>query len=178
MTISAKGFLLDPSIRFDSMSESFTQTDVPEINATEIVRWTAVDRILAIMLGYCFFATVSLLYLHLSGLVFRVKKGEKLEGLVADSIRQAGGVSKVIFIIGIEMILFPFYCGLLLDIALLPLFKDASIASRLAFFQNAPATALFIHWFLRNLLHVSLRHLRFDVSPPNAERSFVLHKRS
>jgi E3 ubiquitin-protein ligase MARCH6 len=55
---------------------------------------------------------------------------------------------KVILIIGIEMIVFPLYCGTLLDVALLPLFENATIASRLEFTSSSPLTSLFVHWFI------------------------------
>jgi E3 ubiquitin-protein ligase MARCH6 len=113
-----------------------------------LVRWNAQDRTIAIILGYAFFALVGYMYIKISRLVLGLKNGEKVEGVVADSLRQAGGVMKVILIIGIEMIVFPLYCGLLLDIALMPLFHGVGLQSRLAFLIEAPMTALFVHWFV------------------------------
>ncbi len=55
---------------------------------------------------------------------------------------------KVILIIGIEMLVFPLYCGLLLDIALLPLFENTTLKSRLLFSINYPLTSIFVHWFV------------------------------
>lgn len=55
---------------------------------------------------------------------------------------------KVILIIGIEMIVFPLYCGSLLDLALLPIFSNATVASRIAFTAASPLTSLFVHWFV------------------------------
>lgn len=112
-----------------------------------LVRWSTQDRIIAIVIGYAFTALVGYLYLKISRLVFGIRNGEKLEGIVADSLSQAGGVMKVILIIGIEMIVFPLYCGLLLDVALMPLFEGVGFQTRLAFLTNAPMTALFVHWF-------------------------------
>ncbi len=76
------------------------------------------------------------------------KRGEKVEGSVADVLYQAGGVMKVILIISIEMMVFPLYCGLLLDMALLPLFENASVMSRIDFTLTSPNTSLFVHWFV------------------------------
>ncbi|KAG9640852.1 hypothetical protein KCU69_g18626, partial [Aureobasidium melanogenum] len=66
----------------------------------------------------------------------------------ADLLKQAGGVLKVILIISIEMLVFPLYCGMLLDCALLPLFENASVASRLAFASRSPWLFVFLHWFI------------------------------
>jgi E3 ubiquitin-protein ligase MARCH6 len=66
---------------------------------------------------------------------------------LVDALYQAGGVLKVILIISIEMLGFPFYCGILLDISLLPLFEDATVSSRLLFSMKSPFTSIFVHWF-------------------------------
>ena len=55
---------------------------------------------------------------------------------------------KVILIISIEMLVFPLYCGLLLDAALLPLFENTTIMSRILFTFNSPLTSIFVHWFV------------------------------
>jgi len=113
-----------------------------------LARWSTKDRVIAILIGYTFFAIVGYLYLKISRLVLGLKQGDKVEGVVADSLKQAGGVFKVILIIGIEMIVFPLYCGFLLDVALMPLFEGVGFQSRLAFVMNAPITAVFVHWFV------------------------------
>lgn len=114
----------------------------------EFVEWSPQDKIIAIVMGYIFFFLLGYVFLQVAHLVLGLKKDEKVEGPFADGFRQASGVLKVIIIIGIEMILFPLYCGLLLDIALLPLFQGATIHTRLAFIARAPFTGLFLHWFV------------------------------
>jgi E3 ubiquitin-protein ligase MARCH6 len=74
--------------------------------------------------------------------------GREWEATIIDLLHQAGGVMKVILIISIEMLVFPLYCGLLLDAALLPLFDGATIMSRLLFMINSPCTSIFVHWFV------------------------------
>jgi len=113
-----------------------------------LVEWSTEDRIIAIVLGYAFFATAGFLFLTISHWILGLKEDEKVEGYLADSLRQAGGVMKVIVIIGIEMIVFPLYCGFLLDLALLPMFEGATVTGRIAFMTEAPFTGFFIHWFL------------------------------
>jgi E3 ubiquitin-protein ligase MARCH6 len=113
-----------------------------------LIRWSTRDKVLAIILGYTFLSVVGYLYLKICRLIFGLKSGEKVEGMVADALNQAGGVMKVILIIGIEMIAFPLYCGMLLDVALMPLFAGVTFESRLTFIMQAPMTALFVHWFI------------------------------
>jgi E3 ubiquitin-protein ligase MARCH6 len=110
--------------------------------------WNNEDRVLAIILGYALFTVAGIVFLEIARLLLGLKDGEKVEGYFADSLRQAGGVMKVIVIIGIEMLVFPLYCGLLLDLALLPLFANATISSRIAFMVRTPLTGIFIHWFI------------------------------
>ena len=110
--------------------------------------WGSKDRTLAILTGYMFFALMGVIYLQI-GASFRGRNAAgRVNGSLADALYQAGGVTKVILIISIEMILFPLFCGLLLDIALLPLFGNVTFMSRLDFSLAAPYTSLFIHWFI------------------------------
>ena len=110
--------------------------------------WDTNDRILAIFFGYLFFSLIGVLYLRTSASLRGTKSNGKVQGPLADVLYQAGGVMKVILIISIEMIVFPLYCGLLLDLALLPLFGDVTVMSRLDFTLVSPWTSIFIHWFV------------------------------
>ncbi|EAW06368.1 E3 ubiquitin-protein ligase SSM4 [Aspergillus clavatus NRRL 1] len=114
----------------------------------DLAVWDTKDRIIAIVMGYILASTLGLLYLRITGLFSGVNRGQRVEGIIAEVLLQAGGVMKVILIIGIEMIVFPLYCGTLLDVALLPVFKDATITSRLQFTSTSPLTSLFVHWFI------------------------------
>ena len=110
--------------------------------------WSTRDRIVTIILGYFAFAVAGALYLRIRAALRENQERERTDGAVVDVLYQAGGVMKVVLIISIEMILFPLYCGLLLDAALLPLFENATVASRLSFTVNSPITSLFVHWFV------------------------------
>ncbi|PYH45865.1 E3 ubiquitin-protein ligase SSM4 [Aspergillus saccharolyticus JOP 1030-1] len=114
----------------------------------ELAVWDTKDRVIAILLGYVLASVVGLLYLRITNFLSGAERRQRVEGLIADIIHQGGGVMKVILIIGIEMIVFPLYCGSLLDVALLPLFENATIASRLEFTASSPMTSLFVHWFI------------------------------
>ncbi|OJD18348.1 hypothetical protein AJ78_01592 [Emergomyces pasteurianus Ep9510] len=114
----------------------------------DLAQWDTKDRIIAIIVGYCFASLLGMLYLRFAALFSVPRQEHRVEGAVADVLQQAGGVMKVILIIGIEMIVFPLYCGILLDVALLPLFRDATLSSRTAFTLDSPFTSLFVHWFI------------------------------
>lgn len=110
--------------------------------------WNTKDRIIAIIFGYVFFSLLGFLYIKVRA-SFRGRSGNgKVEGAIAEVLYQAGGVLKVVLIISIEMIVFPLYCGLLLDIALLPLFGNVTALSRVDFLLASPNTSLFVHWFI------------------------------
>lgn len=73
-------------------------------------RWSAWDRIGVVLLGYAFFTLTGMIYVrrrHCEG-------ASNVEKLVVEFLLQCGGVMKVVLIIGIEMFLFPLYCGVLL----------------------------------------------------------------
>lgn len=121
------------------------RTTLPDYN---MAYWNTKDRIIAIIFGYMFFSLLGFIYIKVRA-SFRGRGGNgKVEGVVADVLYQAGGVLKVVLIISIEMIVFPLYCGLLLDIALLPLFGNVTALSRVDFLLTSPNTSLFVHWFI------------------------------
>ncbi|KAL1957228.1 hypothetical protein VTO42DRAFT_6262 [Malbranchea cinnamomea] len=114
----------------------------------ELARWDTKDRTIAIIVGYSFATMIGLAYLRGSAYFNGSNHQQRVNGAVADALRQAGGVLKVILIIGIEMIVFPLYCGILIDIALLPLFETVTVMSRFNFTMESPWTSLFVHWFV------------------------------
>ena len=113
-----------------------------------LVYWNSTDRALAILTGYSALAALAAIYVAADTPITKSESGRKTEKMIRDTLRQAGGVLKVILIIGIEMLVFPLYCGLLLDVAFLPLFKNADVASRWAFALRKPSTFCFVHWFV------------------------------
>jgi E3 ubiquitin-protein ligase MARCH6 len=115
---------------------------------TTVERWTASDRMIAIFAGYAFFAVAGAIYLKRGSPFSSSQQGQKIERIVSDVLQQAGGVLKVILIISIEMLAFPLYCGLLLDLAMLPLFKNATLYTRWQFSRGSPWTSCFVHWFI------------------------------
>jgi E3 ubiquitin-protein ligase MARCH6 len=113
-----------------------------------LAHWGAADRFLAIMAGYIAVSVAAALYLKRGVPISTAPAAQDWEATLLDGLHQASGVVKVIFIISIEMLVFPLYCGLLLDVALLPLFENATIQSRILFTMRYPVTSLFVHWFV------------------------------
>jgi E3 ubiquitin-protein ligase MARCH6 len=113
-----------------------------------LAHWSAYDRTWAILLGYASITLLAALYLARGTTLSTGQTAQEWEASIIDGLNQASGVMKVILIISIEMLVFPLYCGLLLDFALLPLFENTTLASRLAFACNHPFTSIFVHWFI------------------------------
>ncbi|KAJ6164107.1 hypothetical protein N7470_002779 [Penicillium chermesinum] len=139
----------------------------------DLAVWDSKDRAIAIAMGYLLTTIMGFLYLRITGILTGANRGQRIEGIVADVLIQAGGVMKVILIIGIEMIVFPLYCGTLLDIALLPLFSDATVVSRLEFTTSSPLTSLFVHWFIGTcyMFHFALF---VSMCPKNLARRYFI----
>ncbi|EMC93802.1 hypothetical protein BAUCODRAFT_36255 [Baudoinia panamericana UAMH 10762] len=131
--------LLSPGV---AGSSSATSLDA------DLVYWSTTDRTLTVAIGYLSLALLAALYVALDTPLARTEAGRKTEKAVRDTLRQAGGVLKVILIISIEMLVFPFYCGVLLDVAFLPLFKNATVAGRWQFARERPWMFCFVHWFM------------------------------
>jgi E3 ubiquitin-protein ligase MARCH6 len=113
-----------------------------------LIFWNSSDRIFAVVTGYTALAMVAALYVAADTPITSSPTGQRHEKMIRDNLRQAGGVLKVVLIISIEMLMFPLYCGLLLDVAFLPLFGGATMAARLAFAASKPYTFCFMHWFV------------------------------
>lgn len=113
-----------------------------------LIFWNTSDRLFAVITGYVALAMVAALYVAADTPITSSAAGQRHEKVIRDTLRQAGGVLKVILIISIEMLMFPLYCGLLLDVAFLPLFGGATMSTRLAFAAGNPWTFCFMHWFV------------------------------
>ncbi|AEO68635.1 uncharacterized protein THITE_2028472, partial [Thermothielavioides terrestris NRRL 8126] len=110
--------------------------------------WGATDRIWAVVAGYTAVTALAALYLRRGAPLATGRAAQEWEASLVDGLHQASGVMKVMLIISIEMLIFPLYCGVLLDVALLPLFEGATVSSRLRFAACYPVTAIFVHWFV------------------------------
>ena len=162
-------------VRSGSLSVAMDFSSIPKSGPMDpsLAYWNMSDRLIAILVGYSFFALLGALYLRRGKPLTGSALGKHFEGMIIDVLQQAGGVLKVILIISIEMLLFPLYCGLLLDAATLPLFQDATLASRVSFTVGSPWTAGFVHWFIGTcyMFHFAL----FVAMCRNILRSGVLY---
>ncbi|KAL1899741.1 hypothetical protein Cpir12675_001240 [Ceratocystis pirilliformis] len=113
-----------------------------------LIHWSGWDRFLVITIGYLSITATSALYLNQNLSWLSSLLGEEVEDILFEALTQAGGVMKVLVIISIEMLVFPLYCGILVDAVLLPLFRDATMQSRFDFTMQNPMTSIFIHWFV------------------------------
>ncbi|KAG6008144.1 hypothetical protein E4U21_004901 [Claviceps maximensis] len=141
---SSVRFLTDPSVWVIDLGE--TRPHAP-VNLN-LAHWSGMDRFWAILAGYVTIFAVGALYLKRGSPFSRGDMMQAWEAGIIDTLHQASGIMKVILIISIEMLVFPLYCGLLLDGALLPLFEDTTFKSRILFTCNYPLTSIFVHWFV------------------------------
>ncbi|OAA63236.1 RING finger membrane protein [Akanthomyces lecanii RCEF 1005] len=119
-----------------------------EVTAPELAGWFSVDRFWAILFGYAALVTVAFLHLQHSNsfssdhftMVFAAK--------IMDAFHLATGRLRAILIVGLERIVLLVYCGILVDLALLPLFDNTTILSRLLFTRNYPVKSLLVYWFV------------------------------
>ncbi|KAF9219715.1 hypothetical protein BS17DRAFT_740159 [Gyrodon lividus] len=102
----------------------------------------ASERAFAICLGYMIVGIMLALYLN----VFTVGNARTAGKAIRNAVRQQVLVVKVAMFIIIELVIFPLGCGIMLDGCTVWVFPDASLESRLAFFTQAPFTAMFYHW--------------------------------
>jgi E3 ubiquitin-protein ligase MARCH6 len=108
-------------------------------------------RILSTSLGYGFFMALVATYIS-SGLRFASsRQGREAEKMAIRLIKQAEAILKVITVIGIELVVFPIFCGLLLHFSLLPLFESATVSDRVRLTISHPVFSTFLHWALGTL---------------------------
>lgn len=136
--------LMDPS----SWVLDFSESAAPGITDPSLSYWPGTDRFWAILAGYATVFFFGALYLARGAQFSRGTVMQAWEAGIIDTLHQASGIIKVILIISIEMLVFPLYCGLLLDAALLPLFEGATFKSRMVFTCDYPLTSIFVHWFV------------------------------
>ena len=76
--------------------------------------WSVWDRVAAVFIGYSLLTIIGMLYHRGAMKRDLAVNGRVVERITVELLAQAGGVMKVVLIVGIEMLAFPLYCGLLL----------------------------------------------------------------
>ena len=140
----------DLSALLDSPFLSGIKQHLAEYTDLSSLKGTITEKVIAVMVGYLIFTCLGAIYLRARKL--HAAPGEdNTERLIRDMLRQAGAVLKVVVIITIELVFFPIFCGVLIDLTTLPLFPNATITSRLEFGQRFGFTSTFLHWFAGTL---------------------------
>lgn len=80
------------------------------VDPPEIYQWSTWDKVAVVILGYASFTIAGAMYLRAR----RAIATGQVEKFAIEFLEQCGGVMKVVLIIGIEMFVFPLYCGILL----------------------------------------------------------------
>ncbi|KAJ2917102.1 hypothetical protein MD484_g3273, partial [Candolleomyces efflorescens] len=126
--------------------------------STSLAAWTRMavgngptNKVFAIILGYSVFGLMLAVYLNL----LTVGNARTAGRAIRNAIRQQLLVVKVAGFIFIELVVFPLGCGVVLDACTIWLFAEANIQSRIAFFSQAPLTAMFYHWIAGTLFMYS-----------------------
>lgn len=113
-----------------------------------LTHWSATDRIFTTILGYALIGMLAAIYISAKPPLSSAKVVRSIELALATFIIETGLVFKVVLIIGTELITFPIFRGILMDIATIPIFGSASFESRLNYMRQSPYLATLLHWFL------------------------------
>ncbi|KAF9935167.1 hypothetical protein BGZ65_003465 [Modicella reniformis] len=116
-----------------------------------VQKWTEVaygtssgDKFAAIMLGYTILFTLALWCFART----RHAYGHTFARVARDVLRQQGLVLKIALFVTYEMIVFPLFCGAVIGLSILPMFKGSSIGLWIAFFKFSPNWSLILHWIV------------------------------
>ncbi len=117
------------------------------------------ERLFAVSLGYVIFGLVIAVYLNILTVGTARSAGRAVRSAVRQQLlvikvfisllanrKNSSGNLQVAAFIFIELVTFPFGCGIVLDLSTIWLFPEANLQSRLGFFAQAPLTAVFYHW--------------------------------
>uniref|UniRef100_A0A060SZ77 RING-type E3 ubiquitin transferase n=1 Tax=Blastobotrys adeninivorans TaxID=409370 RepID=A0A060SZ77_BLAAD len=105
-----------------------------------------VPRFFGTVTGYAILLSLCFKYVDSNLRFANSRTGRTVEWAVIQFIKLGEAILKVICVIGIELIVFPIFCGLLINIATLPLFHPTGLIARLQLIINYPFISTFIHW--------------------------------
>ncbi|ORZ20236.1 hypothetical protein BCR42DRAFT_204204 [Absidia repens] len=108
----------------------------------------ALDRGMCIAVGYVALITLGSWYLsHHHRQCDYDRLYRTTSAGIKELLRQQGIFFKVFSFIMLELVLLPIICGILLDMATLPLIENSSISTRWDFTVAHPYCGCFLHWF-------------------------------
>ncbi|CAH7674119.1 hypothetical protein PPACK8108_LOCUS9019 [Phakopsora pachyrhizi] len=102
-----------------------------------------VDRALAVLLGYLELVSLSFLYLS-SGL--DQQRARFVSETIVNGRKQQFLILKVGMFIFVELVIFPFLCGLLLNLTTIPIFPNATFSNRMELYGSSPYSSTLITW--------------------------------
>ncbi|KAL8287429.1 hypothetical protein RQP46_003287 [Phenoliferia psychrophenolica] len=134
--------------------------------------WTAmafdddpVHRALCVALGYAAAAFGGFIYLQST----QGSYGQSVNRAIRDALKQQLVLLKVVLFVFIEIIIFPATCGIILNLATLPLFPDATLWTRMATYASSPVSTAFLTWLAGTAFmfsfSTSIDHIRDVVRP-------------
>ncbi|KAI8093895.1 uncharacterized protein BX664DRAFT_260652 [Halteromyces radiatus] len=107
---------------------------------------TGLDRSVCTLVGYSVLFLICFWYLT----CYRQQSNTKtyIQQSIDELIRQQGIFFKVFSFVALELVVLPLICGILLDLATLPLIANASISTRWTFAIMHPYSSSFLHWLV------------------------------
>ncbi|KAF9987057.1 hypothetical protein BGZ75_001097 [Mortierella antarctica] len=151
--VTTSGVAQEASVRSE---ETILQSGSAGIGNSTVVhrvvrKWSEVaygnsssDKFAAVLIGYAILFMIASWYFART----RSAYGNTFARVVRDVLLQQGLILKIAIFVAIDMILFPLFCGMVIGISTLPVFKGATVASRIAFYQNSPNWSLIMHWLV------------------------------
>ncbi|CAN6616736.1 hypothetical protein TRVA0_006S03334 [Trichomonascus vanleenenianus] len=106
------------------------------------------ERFTYTLIGYAIVFVLAGYYMYSRKRFAKSTTGRSIERTVINYLKQIEAILKVITIIGIELVVFPICCGVLLDFAIICIFPNTTLSARYVFTINRPITGVFIHWML------------------------------
>lgn len=114
-------------------------------SAFHSLRGTITETVMTIIFGYLIITLLCINDLRRRKLYN--PDSHNTERLIHHILRQTGAILKVIMIITIEFIIFPIFCGIILDFACLPLFAEATEGSKWQNFRRFTFAGTCLHWY-------------------------------
>ncbi|KAG0212549.1 hypothetical protein BGX28_006148, partial [Mortierella sp. GBA30] len=155
LTVSSVAQGAYPKETSASLAETMLQRDMGANNSTIVHRvakkWadvaygtTSSDKFAAVFVGYAIMFMIASWYFAHTQHSYR----SKFVKMARDVLRQQGLILKIAVFVAIDMILFPLFCGVVISLSTLPVFKGATMATRIAFYLYSPNWSLIMHWLV------------------------------
>lgn len=123
------------------------QTVITDLqNSPDIPGVGFLSRVVGVSIGYALIFTVLAYYANSDIRFSSTHQGQMLERTLIQFINQGQSIAKVIIIIGIELVAFPIFCGMLLDLSFLPLIDELKPSTMINLWLEHPILSTAGHW--------------------------------